>query len=77
MSVLNSLSIFNLSRCVSLQVCLHDGPVVDPDHRDVSPNSHSCDIVSRFIARNFKGVSTKPAVMEVCMYTVTVSVVII
>ena len=61
-------------QCIFFQVTYTSGPEIDPDERDSSP-SEACELVSRFIAKHLRGFSsTKPAIVEPCMYTVTVSI---
>ena len=60
-----------------LQICYHDGVAVDPDKRDElqtnDDHSTACTIVSDFIQTHFKGVGSKSAIQEPCIYTLAVS----
>ena len=56
------------------QVCFHDGlELSSPEDRDAITGSVTKSRVSSFIGQHFKGVSMDPTIMEVCMYTNTVS----
>ena len=66
-SIINCIIIF-------LQISYHHGSEIsDPERRDSDPHSKTSQMVSQFIQKHFKGVSVKPAIMELCMYTITVS----
>ncbi len=57
-----------------IQISYHSGPVIDsPDKRDDNPGSHTSQMVSEFIQKHFIGIKKDVAIMEACMYTVTVS----
>lgn len=56
-----------------VQVCLYNGIPVDPDERDRYPHSVSLPTVDDFIQKHFQGVSREPAILELCMFTMTVS----
>ena len=57
------------------KACFHTASeIYDPDKRDIdSPYSATSQIVSEFVQKHFKGLSNKPSIVEICMYTVTVS----
>ena len=55
----------------TLQICSHNGPIVDPDKRDVDPGSPSIPDVAAFIQKHFKGIELKPSIVEHCLYTVS------
>ena len=64
-----------IAQLLFYQVCFHDGlEISEPDQRDSTPQSVTSHIVSRFIEKHLKGVSTTPALTELCMYTLSVSV---
>ena len=56
-----------------MQVCLYGGTPADPDERDRYPHSTSVSLVDGFIQKHFRGVSRNPAIVEFCMFTMTVS----
>ena len=58
-----------------VQICQFYGDhEVDPDQRDAEPQPKTKEFVSSFIRTHLKGVSTTPAIFEICMYADTVSV---
>lgn len=65
-----------LNHLFLFKACLHDGPEVDPDCRDMDLSgrgSASQEIVAEFVRKHFKGVHDRPSIVELCMYTQTVS----
>ena len=53
------------------KICTHGGTPVDPDHRDKEPDNSKLKFTTEFIRSMIRGVSTKPSILETCMYTVT------
>ena len=53
------------------QICLHDGPDVDPDARDDVDCGYVEKKLTEYVKRHVIGVETKPSIMEHCMYTVS------
>ena len=56
-----------------MQCCVHHSPKVDADKRDSLPVGITADALAKTMQQHFKGVSSEPAIMELCMYTWTVS----
>ena len=55
-----------------LQICYHHGDETHPDLRDSSGSGNGTKLISDFIGKHFKGVATRPSIVEPCMYTVRV-----
>ena len=53
------------------QICLHDGPDVDPDARDDVDCGYVEKKLTEYVKRHVIGVETKPSIVEHCMYTVS------
>ena len=53
------------------QICLHDGPEVDPDARDDVDCGYVEKKLTEYVKRHVIGVETKPSIVEHCMYTVS------
>jgi hypothetical protein len=54
-------------------VCCHFGAVIDPDTRDMSNFNEDIDTLKEFMAKHMPYAnSSAPAIMETCMYTVSV-----
>ena len=61
--------------CVtSVQVCYHTGSETHPDMRDRQSDQSDIDILKRYLTRCFPGLDPEPAVVESCMYTVSLCV---
>ena len=58
-----------------VQITYHAGPEIDdPDMRDQNPQSLVISqSVSEFLQKHFIGIKKNCAIMEACLYTVTVS----
>ena len=52
------------------QICLHWGPEVDPDIRDMADDSWVIDKMKGYVSRHFPELESEPAIAETCMYTV-------
>ncbi|KAK7088210.1 hypothetical protein V1264_022150 [Littorina saxatilis] len=55
--------------CVKL--CLHHGPEIHPDRRDVVDDTWVRRSLSQYVQRHFPGLEPTPAVVETCIYTNT------
>ncbi|KAI6653555.1 Peroxisomal sarcosine oxidase-like [Oopsacas minuta] len=53
------------------KICAHDGVVSDPDDRDLDNQYSFLKYTSAFIASKLRGVSSKPSILETCMYSIT------
>ena len=54
------------------QICLHNGPPIDPDKRDNNQeNARDIKIRETFISTYFPCVESKPSIQESCIYTVS------
>ena len=58
--------------CVCFQICLHDGPAIDPDARDDVDSSWVEKDTLEYVRRHFMGVEPKISIAEHCIYTVSV-----
>ena len=56
-----------------MKICYHTGPETDPDERDRQTDRGDIDILQRYITRCFPGLVPIPAVVESCMYTVSIT----
>lgn len=63
--------ILMMSFCV--QICYHVGSETDPDQRDKQTDRSDIDILQRYIRRCLPGLDPEPAVVESCMYTVSIN----
>ena len=54
-----------------LQICLHDGPTIDPDRRDSASTDHLRASIQEFLTTHCPGVEPKVSVEESCIYTLT------
>ena len=54
-----------------LKVCLHDGPVVDPDTRDFHVDPDGTRKVSKWLRKILPSCAATPEHAETCMYTMT------
>jgi hypothetical protein len=54
-----------------LQLCLHSGPDIDPDNRDVVDDKWVIDGLSGFVAKHFPNLVPEPSIKETCIYTVS------
>jgi len=55
-----------------IKVALHDGPPCDPDNRSLRPGIEELNSgITPFIQKYLRGVNSKPAIAEACMYTMT------
>ena len=59
----------------TFQVCqfFGDDKEIEPETRDSVPQSLTLERIKEFIKNHFKGVSTQPAIFELCLYADTVS----
>jgi len=53
------------------KICLHDGPMIDPDSRDSISTEHLKLFIANVIRRKFPGVDPVVSVEESCIYTMT------
>ena len=53
------------------KICVHDGVAADPEDRDVESEYSFLKYTSGFITSKLRGVSSKPSILETCIYTVT------
>ena len=53
------------------KICAHTGVLADPEHRDAERDYSLIQHTSNFISSKLKGVSSKPSIIETCMYTCT------
>ena len=56
---------------LQLQICLHEGPISDPDNRDMADTEYLKQFLIKFIGEYFPGVEPVVSVEESCMYTMT------
>lgn len=55
-----------------LQMCVHNGPTIDPDLRDASQADDADEkCVGEMISKHFPGIEDKPSIRETCIYTVS------
>ena len=59
---------------VCFQVCLHNGPAIDPDARDDVDHSWVEKNTSEYVRRHVMSVEAKPSIAEHCIYTVSFSI---
>ncbi|KAK6192547.1 hypothetical protein SNE40_003996 [Patella caerulea] len=52
-----------------VKMCLHDGPVVDPNKREVADVSWVRDRMMKYVAQTFPWLDPVPAIEETCIYT--------
>jgi len=53
------------------KICLHEGPISDPDNRDMADTEYLKQFLIKFIGEYFPGVEPVVSVEESCMYTMT------
>ena len=54
-------------------MCYHIGePLANPDERDRQKNQEDIEIISRYITEHMPGLENKPAIVESCLYTVSI-----
>ena len=53
------------------KICAHDGVATDPEDRDVEGEYSFLKHTNKFISSLLRGVSSKPSILETCIYTVT------
>ncbi|XP_033748628.1 peroxisomal sarcosine oxidase-like [Pecten maximus] len=53
------------------KLCLHYGPEIDPDRRDIADSSWVLEDMKKFVAKHFPLLEPHPAVTETCIYTNT------
>ena len=53
------------------KICAHAGMLADPDHRDAENDYSMLQHTSNFISSKLRGFSSKPSIIETCMYTIT------
>ncbi|XP_036369386.1 peroxisomal sarcosine oxidase-like isoform X2 [Octopus sinensis] len=51
--------------------CLHDGPEVEPDHRDQANSDWILEKCKHLIEESFPGLEPEPSIVESCLYTTT------
>lgn len=52
-----------------IKICLHWGPEVDPDIRDMADDSWVIDKMKGYVSKHFPELESEPAIAETCMYT--------
>lgn len=52
-----------------VKLCLHNGPDIDPDNRDVVDDKWVIDGLSSFVAKHFPNLVPEPSIKETCIYT--------
>jgi len=52
------------------QLCLHKGPSIDPEARDLADDSWVLERMKQYAARHFPGLEPTPHILESCIYTV-------
>eukprot|EP00064_Thunnus_orientalis_P001360 superscaffoldBa00000092_g1363 len=55
-----------------VKICYHMGSETDPDQRDKQTDRSDIDILQRYVARCLPALDPEPAVVESCMYTITI-----
>ena len=55
-----------------MQMCVHNGPAIDPDRRDVEADDDADErALAAMIRDNFPGLEDKPSIKDTCIYTVS------
>ena len=53
-------------------MCVHVGPEIDPDRRDVVPDDNEDErTLAIMINKHFPGLEDKPSIKDTCLYTVS------
>ena len=60
-----------------LQICLHTGPNINPESRDIVDITPDKERLREYITKNFPNVEPTPSIEESCIYTVSTSMKII
>ena len=61
----------------SLKICLHTGPNINPESRDIVDITPDKERLREYITKNFPNVEPTPSIEESCIYTVSTSMKII
>ena len=56
-----------------LKICLHTGPNINPDSRDIVDITPDKERLQEYISKNFPNVEPTPSIEESCIYTVSAS----
>ena len=57
----------------SLKICLHTGPNINPESRDIVDITPDKERLREYITKNFPNVEPTPSIEESCIYTVSTS----
>lgn len=52
-----------------VKICLHAGPDIDPDNRDIGDDKWALDTICRYVAQHFPNLVPVPSITETCIYT--------
>ena len=55
----------------SLKICLHTGPNINPESRDIVDVTPDKERLREYISKNFPNVEPTPSIEESCIYTVS------
>ncbi|KAK4316346.1 hypothetical protein Pmani_012475 [Petrolisthes manimaculis] len=54
-----------------VKLAYHQGPVVDPDKRDIAVSDELRESIKKYMSKKYPGLNPEPAIEETCLYTVT------